>query len=356
MTDIDFEHLRKDIDGIDNQILKLLNERMEFVQQIGKLKQKTGGVVYRPDRERAILDRLKSINEGPLKDSAIDTVFWEIFSVSRNLQQIERVAYLGPEGSFTHEAAENRFGAMTKYLPMGSIKSIFEAVESGHAKYAVAPIENKITGIIGETVDLLGTSPLKIIAEISIPIHLVFATSCEEIDGVGTVYSKDIVFQECKDFLDRHGLRNARQIPVQSTSKGASLVAGERDSAAICSKMAANLYHLPILHHEIENCHSNKTRFVILGDFESEPTEMDKTSILADLSNSHRGLTDLMYHFARADISLIRIDSRPTERDDDFTHQFYMEFEGHCRDRNVRTLLDKHREMIRWLGSYPKDI
>jgi len=356
VTDIDLEHLRGDIDSIDNQILKLLNERMEFVQQIGKLKQKTGGVVYRPDRERAIVDRLKSINEGPLKDSAINTIFLQIFSVSRNLQQIERVAYLGPEGSFTHEAAENRFGAMTKYLPMGSIKTVFEAVESGHTKYAVVPIENKITGIIGEVVDLLGASPLKIIAEISIPVHLVFATKCEEIEQVRAIYSKDVVFQGCKEFLGRYGLQNARLIPIESTSKGASLVAGERDSAAICSKIAANLYHLPVLHHEIEDFHSNKTRFVILGDFESEPTGMDKTSILADLSSSHRGLTDLMYHFAKADISLIRIDSRPTERDNDFTHQFYMEFEGHYRDRNVRTLLDKHKEMIRWLGSYPKGI
>ena len=276
--------------------------------------------------------------------------------MSRDLQRPERIAYLGPEGSFTHEAAQSRFGAITKYLAMDSIKTVFKAVESGHAEYAVAPIENKISGIIGEVVDLLGTSSLKIIAEISIPIHLVFATKCEDIDQVRTIYSKDIAFEECKGFLGRHDLRNARLIPLESTSKGASLVAGERDSAAICSKIAANLYHLPVLHHEIEDFHSNKTRFVGLSGFESEPTGMDKTSILADLSSSHRGLTDLMYHLAKANISLIRIDSRPTERDNDFTHQFYMEFEGHCRDRNVRAVLDKHKEMIRWLGSYPKGI
>ncbi len=353
MSDRDLSYLRKDIDNIDNRILKLLNKRMEIVLEVGKLKQKMGGAVYRPDRERAILDRLKSINKGPLKDQALNSIFKEIFSASRNLQQTERVAYLGPEGSFSYEAAHYRFGAMSKFLAKNSIKSVFKAVKSGHAIYGIVPIENRITGLIKETVDLLEISQLKIMDETSLPIHLVFATRCKEIGQVKSIYSKDIAFQECNDFLSAKGFRNARLISVRSTSEAARLAAGDNQGAAICSKTAARINNLPILHEDIEDFHNNATRFLILCDIENKPTGTDKTSILADFSNGQKNLTDLTGNLINAGINLIRIDSCPTKKGDDFTYRFYIEFAGHRHDPAVKTALVNYKGIIRWMGSYP---
>ena len=156
----ELDKLRQKIDSIDDRILELLNERMEVVKKVGELKNRSKAPIYRPEREIAILNRLKSKNKGPLNDKAIEAIFLEIFAVSRNLERAERVAYLGPEGSFTHQAAESRFGAMSEYLPSFSIASVFKAVEAGRAKYGVVPIENSIDGVVGETLDLLGKSPL----------------------------------------------------------------------------------------------------------------------------------------------------------------------------------------------------
>ena len=352
----DLSRLRKAIDRIDTEVLKLLNERMRIVQDVGKLKQKMGEMVYHPDREQAILQRLKSINQGPLKEQVIDAIFREIFSASRNLQEPERIAYLGPDGSFSHEAAQNRFGTMAKYLAANSIKSVFKAVESGHTGYAVVPIENKIAGILGETINLLEISRLRIVDETSLPILLVFATRCEKIGQVRVIYSKDIAFQQCKNFLAEQKLRDVRLIPVQSTSEGARLAANEKQSAAICSEMAAELNRLPILHHDIEDVLSNRTRFVILSNVESKPSGMDKTSILADFSAGDRSFGDLMYSLTAGGISLIRVDSCPTEKSDGFTYRFFIEFSGHYDDQNVKTVLDEYKGMIKCFGSYLRRI
>ncbi|BAF69503.1 chorismate mutase/prephenate dehydratase [Nitratiruptor sp. SB155-2] len=345
--------LREKIDTIDDKILELLNERMKIVQEVGKLKNSTGAPIYRPEREIAILNRLKSKNGGPLNDAAIEAIFLEIFAVSRNLERPERVAYLGPEGSFTHQAAESRFGAMSEYLPIHSISAVFKAVEAGRAKYGVVPIENSIDGVVGETLDLLGKSDLKIVAETYMPIHHSFASLEEKLSNIKKIYSKDIAFGQCRNFLNEHFLDDVELIPVESTAKAAKLASGERGTAAICSNIAAKLYNLPILFENIEDVASNMTRFIILSDFKNRRSGFDKTSILAKLQDRPGALVHFLEDFDKENINLTKIESRPAE-DKDFNYWFYIDFDGHIDDENVQKVLQKHIHEIKWLGSYAK--
>ena len=201
------DECRVAIDSIDNEILTLLNKRMKVVERVGEIKQDTGGAIYRPEREKAIIERLSKLNEeqdGLLNKSAIEAIFLEIFAVSRNLELPEKIAYLGPEGTFTHQAAESRFGAMSNYLSLNSIESVFKELEAKRAKFGVVPIENSRDGVVGETLDLLSKSSVKIVAELYMPIHISFATKADSLKKIKKIYSKDKGFGECREFLNEY--------------------------------------------------------------------------------------------------------------------------------------------------------
>ncbi len=347
------DELRERIDRIDDEILDLLNKRMEVVKAVGELKNRTDAPIYRPEREIEILERLKKRNQGPLNDSAIDAIFLEIFAVSRNLERPERVAYLGPEGSFTHQAAESRFGAMSDYLPLNTISSVFKEIEQKRAKYGVVPIENSIDGVVGETLDMLGRSDLKIVAEVFMPIHHSLASLEENIKNIKKIYSKDIAFGQCREFLTTHGLDQVELIPVESTAKAAKIAAKEPGSAAICSSIAAKLYNLPILFENIEDFKNNTTRFIVLSDFKNQKSQSDKTSILAKLKDRPGALYEFLKDFYKEKINLTKIESRPAQQKD-FNYWFYIDFDGHIDDENVQKVLQKHKPQIKWLGSYAK--
>lgn len=347
------EELRKKIDSLDDKILELLNKRMEVVKAVGELKNKTKSPIYRPKREEEILKRLKSKNRGPLNDAAIEAIFLEIFAVSRNLERPERVAYLGPIGSFSHQAAESRFGAMSDYLSMSSIDAVFKAVETKRAKYGVVPIENSIDGVVGQTLDLLGNSRLLIVSELYMPIHHTFASLEEDISKIKKIYSKDIAFGQCRNFLNEHGFEDIELIPVESTAKAAKIASKEKQSAAICSHIAAKLYNLPIVFENIEDMHTNKTRFIIISDFKNEKSSSDKTSILAKLKDKPGALVEFLEDFNKENINLTKIESRPAA-DKKFTYWFYIDFEGHIDDERVKKVLKRHKGEIKWLGSYVK--
>jgi chorismate mutase/prephenate dehydratase len=203
-TYMDLQELRQQIDEIDNDILQLLNKRMEVVKQVGALKKTTNSIIYRPEREKAIIDRLASLNQGKtLNRSAIEAIYLEIFAVSRNVELPERISYLGPEGSFTHQAAESRFGGMSDYISLPSIRSVFESVDTGRVRFGVVPLENNREGIVNETIDLLYEMDIKIVAEVLLPIHHTFATKCHTLGEIKRVYSKDIAFRQCQRFLRR---------------------------------------------------------------------------------------------------------------------------------------------------------
>jgi chorismate mutase/prephenate dehydratase len=239
--------LREQLDSIDNKILDLLNDRMKLVHKVGALKAKSGGAIYRPDREKAIIDRLEKINQdknGFLNRSAIEALFLEIFAISRNIELPENIGYLGPQGSFTHQAAESRFGAMSSYVSISSIKGIFKELESKKIKFGVVPIENSSNGIVNDTINGFTNFNSKIVAEVILNIHHTLATTCDKISDIKKIYSKDIAFDQCRKFLTNFGLDEVELIPVESTTKAAKLAANEPNSAAICPHVAAKLYNL----------------------------------------------------------------------------------------------------------------
>ena len=349
---------REAIDALDNEMLQLLNKRMTVVERVGEIKNDTGGAIYRPEREKAIIERLVKLSKkegGLLNKSAITALYLEIFAVSRNLELPERIAYLGPEGSFTHQAAESRFGAMSDYLSLNSIESVFNTLDAGRAKFGVVPIENSRDGIVGETLDLLSKSHVKIVAELYMPIHVAFATKANSIDKITKIYSKDKGFGQCRNFLSEHGFNDIEQIPVESTAKAAILAAEDENAAAICSHIAAKLYGVPTMFENIEDEHDNATRFVILSDFKNGVSGEDKTSILVRLKDSVEAgsLVHFLQDFDAQQINLSKIESRPSkDKDGGFDYWFYIDFYGHIDDEKVQAVLTKHSQEVTWLGSY----
>jgi len=345
------EELRVEIDKIDNTLLELYNKRMEFVHKVGELKNSTGAPIYRPEREQAILNRLKAKNRGKLTDKAIDALFLEMFAVARNLELPERIAYLGPEASFTHQAAESKFGAMSAYLPISSIKGVFREVSKGTAKFGVIPIENSSNGIVSDTINSLSDYDLKIIAEVFVDIHHTLSSTCDDIKDIKKIYSKDIAFGQCQNFLHDCGLDEVEQIPVESTAKAAKMAKEEKGSSAICADIASKMYGLPILFKNIEDDDNNKTRFFIVSNFDNLPSGTDKTSILVQLPNRPGTLVEFLNDFYKLSINLTKIKSHIVGG----VSIFFIEFNGHKDDKHIQEIIKKHENSIKILGSYVKE-
>ena len=353
---MELQDLRDRIDSLDDQLLSILNERMELVKKVGDLKRSSQSIIYRPEREKQILDRLEKRNNGLLTRQAIDAIFFEIFAVSRNLELPERVAYLGPEGSFTHQAAEGRFGGMSEYLVLPTIHSVFESVETGRAKFGVVPIENNQEGIVIETVDFLREKNLSIVAEVLLQVHFTFASQSDSLKNIRRIYSKDIAFRQCGKFISEYleGM-DIELIPVESTSKAAKMAAQEPDAAAICSSISARLFGVPILYDNIEDSDQNRTRFLILAkDFVNIKSDDDKTTIIANLPNTNRPgvLFEFLKDFNDRGINLTKIESRPLRGTSTFRAWFLVEFLGHVEDPPVQEIMHKYGSHLKWLGSY----
>ncbi len=345
------EELRKGIDQIDDELLKLLNKRMQFVQEVGRLKQNDGSSIYRPEREREILERLNRQNDGALTPEAIEAIFMEIFAVSRNLELPEKIAYLGPEGSYSHQAAESRFGALSYYLPLNSIEAVFKVLQNKEAKYGVVPIENNTEGAVGTTIDCLNKYDSKIVAELYVDIHHSFATLAEDLKDIKRIYSHPQGYNQCKNFLEEHFLMDVEFIPTYSTSAAAQKAKEDKEGAAICSAIAAKLYKLPIHFEKIEDNLANRTRFLILSDFKNQRSDNDKTSIIAKTDNRPGSLVDFLKNFQDHGINLTKIESRPL-REEQFKSMFFIDFKGHIDDRNIQDVIAKSPAEIKWLGSY----
>ncbi len=348
------EELRANIDKIDNEILKLLNQRMLHVKAVGAEKQSSGTAIYRPERERAILDRLESINDGDLNKDAIEAIFLEIFAVSRNLELPEKIAFLGPVGSHTHGAAESRFGAMGNYLPLSSIEAIFKVLENKEAKYGVVPIENNTEGAVGATLDCFRLyEKVKIVAEIHMDIHHSFASKQDDLNNIKRIYSHPQAYNQCRGFLEEHLLLGLEFIPTKSTAAAAQKAYEDENSAAICPHIAAKLNNLPIMFNKIEDNRANKTRFLVLSDFKNQKGVNNKTSVLAKTDHRPGSLVELLQTFEDEKINLTKIESRP-EKGKGFRSVFYIDFEGHIDDKNVQNVLkaNEGKRQITWLGSY----
>jgi len=352
--EVELNKLRDTLDNIDDEVLKLLNKRMAIVYKVGAVKAQSGGAIYRPEREKAIIDRLEEQSkkvDGSLNRVAIEALFLEIFAISRNLELPENIAYLGPEGSFTHQAAESRFGAMSAYLPIGSITGVFREVANGKAKFGVVPIENSSNGIVSDTITCFNDSKLKIIAEVMVDIHHTLASTVDNIKDIKKIYSKDIALEQCHLFLEDLGLDEVELIPVESTAKAAKIASKEKYSAAICSHVGAKMYNLPILFENIEDKGNNRTRFLIISNFENGISGDDKTSILVQLSNEAGALVRFLQDFDKANINLTKIKSHIVEG----VSTFFIEFNAHKDEPKVQKIFQKYNKEIKFLGSYVRE-
>ena len=348
------EELRKKIDEIDNQLVKLFNERAKIVVEIGKIKNKTDKPVYAPDREKAVFDRVIKANEGPLPDKCLIAVWRELMSGSFALERPLRIGYLGPGGSFSHTAAMLKFGQSVEYEPLADIQSIFDEVSKGHCDMGLVPIENTMGGGVIETLDALIDSDVKVCAEVLMAIHHNLLANCP-LEGIQVIYSKPEVFAQCRKWLSST-FKGAQTVPVGSTSRAAQMAANEPNAAAIGSHVAAELYGLKIVYENIEDIANNVTRFLVISREDAKPTGEDKTAILFSTAHKAGALSDVLDVFKKFSINLTNIESRPSKKRQ-WEYYFFMDFLGHRTDKNIQDGLEesrKHCLQLSILGSFPR--
>ncbi len=348
------EELRKKIDELDHQLVKLLNERARVVVEIGKLKSKTDKPVYSPDREKDVFARIAEANEGPLPDRCLVAIWRELMSGSFVLERPLRIGYLGPAGSFSHTASMLKFGQSVEYEPLADITSIFDEVSKGHCDLGLAPVENTMGGGVIETLDALIDSDVKICAEVLMAIHHSLLGNCS-LEEIEKIYSKPEVFAQCRNWLSAT-FKEAQTVPVASTAKAAQIAADEPRAAAIGSNVAAELYGLRIICENIEDIANNITRFLIISREDAKPTGEDKTAILFSTAHKAGALADVLDVFKRYEINLTNIESRPSKKRQ-WEYYFFVDLLGHRTDKNVQDGMEetrKHCLQLSILGSFPR--
>jgi chorismate mutase/prephenate dehydratase len=343
--------LRNGIDAVDAELLRLLNERAKLAQSVGHIKD---GQIYRAEREAQVLRRLCAENPGPLKPENIEHLFREIMSACRDLEQHLRIAYLGPEGTFSQAASYKHFGHAVGNVTCATIDEVFRAVETGRADYAVVPVENSTEGAVSRTLDLIVGSSLKICGEVLLPIHQNLLRKTAGLEGIERVYSHAQSLAQCQHWLNQN-LPQAERIPVSSNAEAARLASGDPSSAAIAGEIAAEAYGLDIIAPRIEDEPNNTTRFLVLADHDASPSGHDKTSLVITAANVPGAVVKLLQPLSDAGVSMTKFESRPT-RSANWEYLFFVDIEGHREDAAVANVLKEittRSVMLKVLGSYP---
>jgi len=345
--------LRSKIDGIDAQLVRLLNDRTQLVLDVGRIKHATGGEIYAPDREEAVLQRVTGKNPGPLSNDSLRAIYREIMSSALALEKPLVIAFLGPAATYSHVAAIRKFGASLKYEPLPSITDVFAAVAKGRADYGVVPIENSTEGAVTHTYDMFVDSDLKICAQILLPIrhNLMAAVPREE---VRKVYSISQVLAQCRQWLQIN-LPNVELVEVSSSTRAAEIARTEPHSAAIASALAAEMYGLTVLDANIQDSSENVTRFLVIGRKPSPRTGQDKLSLMFSVQDRVGALHDCIAAFKQCRINMTKIESRPS-RKKAWEYYFFVDVLGHPDDRKVQRAfkaLAQHTMFVKILGSYP---
>jgi chorismate mutase/prephenate dehydratase len=349
------QQLRQQIDALDNQILEMLNRRAEIVIEVGKTKQKSHGEYYVPSREQAIYERLIARNPGPFSDEGVRRVFREIISASLSLEQPMKVAFLGPQATYTHVAAMQQFGLSAQLVPLKSISSIFDEVSRGRASYGVVPVENSNEGVVSHTLDMFMSSDLKIIAEILLPVCHDLLNLSGQSNDIRTVISHPQAIGQCRSWLEEN-LPDVPLLEATSTASAAQQAAEDAGVAAIASESAASLYGLRVVKHKIEDNPNNFTRFLIIGSEMQAPSGNDKTSIMFSVKDQAGILYHMLEPFSKRDINLAKIESRPT-KGKAWEYIFFLDMEGHIQERKITDAVEELRtlcQFLKVLGSYPK--
>ncbi len=348
------------IDALDGRILALINERAGVAAEIARLKADAGddpADCYRPAREAEVLRSVLERNDGPLDDPTVARLMREIMSACLALESPLKIAYLGPEGTYTQAAVYKHFGHSVAALPLSAIDEIFREVEAGNADYGVVPVENSTEGVVSHTLDQLVSSPLSICGEVALAVHHHLLSNAREITGVKRIVAHAQSLAQCRKWLDARMPGVVREA-VASNGEAARMVAGEDSAAAIAGRAASELYDVPILASNIEDEPNNTTRFLVLGAQDVAATGADRTSILVSIRNQQGMLHRLLTPVAEAGVDLVRIESRPSRRQA-WDYNFFIDIDGHVEDGPVRQVLDAiggQAAILKILGSYPKAV
>lgn len=362
--------IRAQIDALDLEIQRLINERASLAQAVAQVKlaaanSKDGSqsdadkvLFYRPEREAQVLRAVMERNQGPLSKKDVATIFRSIMSACLALEKPMEVAYLGPEGTFTQAAALKHFGQSVICQPRSSIPSVFAQVESGNANYGVVPVENSTEGMVTHTLDNFMDSSLKICGEVELPIKLhLLVNKDAKPDSIKRICAHQQALAQCRNWLDRNW-PDTERIAVSSNGEAARMAAQDAGSAAVAGDMALELYDLMSLAQNIQDYSSNTTRFLIIGTEDVEPSGQDKTSIIVSTHNKPGALFTLLEPFHRQGVMLTRIDTRPS-RTENWAYVFFIEFEGHRKDDRIAAIfqeLEEHSMLMKPLGSYPRAV
>lgn len=346
---------RINIDNIDQEILALLNRRAQEAMAIGEIKKAEGQPLYVPSRERKIFERLTSINKGPFPNDALKSVFREIISASLSLEEVQKVGYFGPEGTFTNLAAIKHFGLSAELVPVRTIPEIFDNVERGRLGFGIVPVENSLEGVVNHTLDTFVTSNLKISGEIFLEVSHHLMNKSGNMADIQRIFSHTQALGQCRKWL----AENCPGIPIQevdSTARAAEMASHDDTVAAIASEMAVIKYSLRFVEKSIEDNSSNFTRFLIIGDFEPLPTGNDKTSIVFAAAHRAGSLYEVLSIFAKKGINMTKIESRPS-RQKAWEYVFFVDLDGHKEDGPIKEALAEladYTAFVKVLGSYPK--
>jgi len=352
MTD-DVEKLRREIDGVDDQLLRLINQRARLASCIGALK--AGAPAYRPEREAEVLRRIAEKNPGPLAAERVTGVFREVISACRGLEEAIRVTYLGPEGTFSEQAVRQHFGRAVEALAVPSVDEAFRRCESRAVQFTVVPVENSTEGVVGRTLDLLLATPLRICGEVELRVQQNLLGK-GELKDVRRVYSHAQSLGQCNAWLAQH-LPGAERLPLGSNAEAAQRAASEPGAAAIAGEAAAERYGLQVLARAIEDAPNNTTRFLVLGELDAAPTGKDRTSLVMSAENKPGAVHALLTPLAEHKVSMTRIESRPARsRSALWEYVFFVDVEGHQKDAPLAAALRELRAkapFLKVLGSYP---
>lgn len=343
--------IRDKIDNVDDRMLSLLAERAELALE---MKQAKGTIdIYSPGRESDILGRISKQNKSKFHNDTVRVIYSEIIGACRNLEKQLRISYLGPEGTYSHEAALGMFGSTSKYVPYLSLAEVLRSAETGHTDIAFLPVENSSEGAVIETHRLLLNTPLCISGEFTLPVQHCLLSKSETLDDIKVVHAHPQSLGQCREWLQIN-MPNVRLISEPSNSQAAKIAALETKSAAIASQQAAIYTNMPVLIKGINDLANNNTRFIALSKFASSPTINDKTSIICSVGDKVGALYELLGILARQNVSLTRLESQP---EPDHMYVFYIDFEGHCNSPSIaRALKELSREAktCKILGSYPQ--
>ncbi|UCB56101.1 MAG: prephenate dehydratase [Thiotrichales bacterium] len=349
--------IRTRIDEIDAAVQELVSERAECARKVAEIKREQGDTehFYRPEREAQVLRKVQQRNKGPLSDDAVSGIFREIMAVCLALEKPLKVAFLGPEGTYTHAAAVKHFGSQIESEPVASIEEVFRLVEAGGANFGVVPVENSSEGVINHTLDLFMKSSLTISGEVELRIRHNLMTSETDTAAIERVYAHQQTLAQCRIWLDT-SLPNAERIAVRSNAEAVIMASEHSRSAAIAGTMAADLYSLPVMYADIEDEPNNTTRFVVIGNYQSPPSGADRTSLLVFAHNKPGSLFSLLEPLARRNISMSNIESRPSRRGV-WEYVFFIDIDGHRDEANVAEAIadiENASAMVTVLGSYPR--